>query len=60
MEYYGLEGDEAEVTINVANGHGSVQLNTIAIDQYPWTGYYLENLPISITAIPNPGFKFIG
>jgi len=60
MEYYGLEGNEAEVTINVANGHGSVQLNTIAIDQYPWTGYYLENLPISITATPNPGFKFVG
>ena len=59
MKEFGIDGTEAEVTIK-AIGDGDVQLNSIRIEEYPWTGYYLENLPISVKALPKPGYKFVG
>jgi hypothetical protein len=59
MTHYGLEGGEADITIK-GNGNGNVQINSITIKNYPWKGYYLENIPISLQAIPKPGYKFVG
>jgi len=47
------------VTLNVnpPNG-GKIKINTVDIDQFPWAGIYFDSVPITITAIPNPGFTF--
>ena len=29
-------------------------------DTFPWEGYYIEGVPVRITAIPNEGYKFVG
>lgn len=39
-------------------GAGTIHLNTITPDSLPWTGVYFNGNPITMTAIPAPGFKF--
>lgn len=41
-------------------GKGKVRVNSIYIDQYPWQGYYFENIPIQLEAIPDSGYKVNG
>jgi len=47
--------------------HGYLHINTIDVNEltpgvdskpYPWTGEYFQNVPITITAVPKPGYKF--
>jgi len=37
---------------------GRIEINTITPLTYPWTGIYFNGNPVTITAIPNPGFTF--
>jgi len=47
------------IQINVQPaGAGRIQLNSISPDTYPWDGIYFQGVPITITAIPNPGYTF--
>jgi hypothetical protein len=39
-------------------GSGRIEINTITPLSYPWTGVYYNGNPVSITAIPNPGYTF--
>ncbi len=47
--------------------HGYIKINTIEIlsttpgvpeNPYPWTGIYFKSIPITLKAIPKPGFVF--
>lgn len=68
-DYFSLTG-ETEVTVDVSDeAHGYVKLNTIDIlpatpgipeSPFPWQGTYFENVPITFTAVPYPGFAFTG
>ena len=40
-------------------GSGSVLLNTIIPQKYPFTGTYFKDVPIKLSAIPAPGYKFV-
>jgi len=40
-------------------GSGKVKINSVIPDKYPFTGYYFRNIPVKLTAIPSPGYKFI-
>ena len=37
---------------------GSIQLNTIQPEEYPWTGIYFDGVPVTMNAIPKAGFLF--
>lgn len=60
--------DDFEVMLDVSNqNHGYIKINTIDIlsstvgieeNPYPWTGTYFENIPISVTAVPEEGYMF--
>ncbi|MDZ7332890.1 MAG: CotH kinase family protein [candidate division KSB1 bacterium] len=39
---------------------GIVRLNSLRLTNFPWQGDYFQKVPIQITAIPNPGFRFVG
>lgn len=57
--YFGL-GDIVSVTISVNdNQGGKVKMNTITPDIYPFTGKYFKYIPVTISAIPEPGYKFV-
>ena len=50
---------QVTLTFNVSPaGAGRVQVSTIVPTSYPWTGVYFDGNPVTITAIPNPGFTF--
>ncbi|MDH5597542.1 MAG: CotH kinase family protein, partial [Cyclobacteriaceae bacterium] len=50
---------EHEIFIDIAEEHmGSVKLNTITINHSNWQGIYFEDVPITVTAIPNEGYTF--
>lgn len=38
---------------------GVIQLNSITVSTFPWSGKYFNNNTISLTAIAKPGYKFI-
>lgn len=68
-DFFGLDGT-ADVELDVAApGTGRIRINSLVIDEqtvgitgapYPWRGIYFENVPVTITAIPNPGYRFAG
>jgi hypothetical protein len=37
---------------------GSIQINSIAIRSFPWTGKYFSNVPITISFTPDIGYEF--
>jgi|GEM_PF-241706 len=39
-------------------GSGRIQISTITPTSLPWSGVYFNGNPVTITAIPNPGFTF--
>ncbi|WP_100333043.1 CotH kinase family protein [Bacillus alkalisoli] len=57
--------DKATITILTEIEGGTVQVNSIEIrtpgvvDPSNWTGHYFQGVPITITATPKPGYKFV-
>lgn len=39
-------------------GAGYIKINSIYTDVNTWTGVYYDGVPVTITAIPNPGYTF--
>lgn len=51
--------DYHEVTLQVNNPtHGQIKINSLNLDDAFWRGDYFENVPITIKAIPKPGYTF--
>jgi hypothetical protein len=58
QETFGLK-KQVPVTLNVVPaGAGKIKINTITVDDMPWAGIYFDSVPISITAVANPGYTF--
>jgi len=55
---FGLDG-QVEVTLNtIPEGSGKIKISTIIQDNLPWTGIYFKGNPVTITAMPSPGYEF--
>lgn len=52
---------QVDVTLNVSpDKSGNIKLNTITkLDSLPWTGVYFDGVPITMTATPVAGYKFL-
>jgi hypothetical protein len=37
-----------------------VQLNSLTIDTASWQGEYFDFIPVSLRAVPNEGYEFVG
>lgn len=58
-----LQGTLEEITISVNDElAGSIQINTITpeLKNGSWTGKYYTDYPVTLTAKPNWGYKFVG
>lgn len=62
-------GDQINLVLGISNRtEGYIELNSILIKEgtdginssspYPWSGVYFEAVPITLKAIPEPGYKF--
>ncbi len=59
QQRFGLPGT-FNVSVDVApSSSGTVLLNSIVPPSYPFPGVYFKNVPIKLTAIPKPGYKFV-
>ena len=58
--YFGINGMfNLNLSINNTEA-GSVQLNSLTIDTASWQGEYFDFIPVSLTAVPNEGYEFLG
>ena len=39
---------------------GRIEVNTISVSDFPWSGQYFTDYVTNITAFPEPGFVFVG
>lgn len=52
--------DQVNITLDVyPPGAGYIKISTIIPQDLPWTGVYFDGNPVTITAIPNPGYTFV-
>ncbi|MDQ3191161.1 MAG: CotH kinase family protein [Bacteroidota bacterium] len=55
---FNLKG-QVNVTLNTSPpGAGRIKISTIIPGSLPWNGIYYNGVPVTISAIPNPGFTF--
>ncbi len=58
--YFGINGMfDLNLSINNTEA-GSVQLNSLTIDTASWQGEYFDFIPVSLRAVPNEGYEFVG
>ncbi len=50
---------QVDITLEVnPPGAGYIKINTIYPESLPWTGVYFDGVPVTITAVANPGYSF--
>lgn len=60
LDRFNLNGMQ-QVTVSISDQQGGkIKLNTLSISENSWSGMYFQNVPITITAIPNEGYIFAG
>ena len=60
IDYFNLSGKVTEVTVSQTDDvKGVIKVNTIYPKGKAWKGYYISDVPISVEAIPNEGYRFV-
>ncbi len=71
LDVFGLSGTST-ISLDVSDpAHGKLRINSIVVDEdtpglpdpeqpYPWSGIYFQGVPVTITALPEPGYRFAG
>ncbi len=61
MQSFFSLGANVAVAVNAAPAEGgTVRVNRLVVDSFPWTGSYYAGLPLTLTAEPMPGYRFAG
>lgn len=63
VDEFDVTGTLENVTLKVNDmDGGTIKLNTVVPDlsKTVWTGQYYTDYPITVTAVPNDGYKFVG
>jgi len=47
------------ITVLADSIAGSVQLNSLKLTKFPWSGSYFQEVPVLLTAIPKAGHRFL-
>jgi hypothetical protein len=47
------------VTVNTDSIAGTIQMNSLKLTRFPWKGSYFPDVPVTLTAIPNAGYRFL-
>lgn len=57
---FGLQPTQV-ISLDVPDStQGKIQINTRIIKNYPWSGQYFPEIPVTLTARPEPGHQFTG
>lgn len=53
-------GADVKLTVDVNDSKaGYIEVNSLTIKKFNWSGIYFKNVPVSIRAIARPGYKFV-
>lgn len=59
QDYFGLSGKaNLKLKMNLVDA-GSIKINSIRVDDKNWEGIYFKDVPVQLTAIPAPGYRFV-
>jgi hypothetical protein len=58
VQTLGLSG-LANVTLD-SDGPGAIDIGSLELEDLPWSGTYFQDIPMRITAVPQPGYRFSG
>jgi hypothetical protein len=47
------------ITVNTDSVAGTIQLNSLKLKSFPWKGSYFPDVPVTLTAMPNAGYRFL-
>jgi len=47
------------ITFRADSTQGLIQLNSLKLTNFPWKGAYFPDVPVTITAIPLAGYRFV-
>jgi hypothetical protein len=60
IECFGLDGLQQLTLAPPVAGRGSVAVNDLVLEGLPWQGVYFQGLPLKLSAVPSPGYRFAG
>jgi hypothetical protein len=49
-----------KVTLLAGAGEGEITINTVTPGNLPWEGIYFTGIPVTVRAVPSPGYVFFG
>ena len=58
-DYFGLADTVTVTFVTSLTESGSIHLNSLDLDTFPWTGTYFTDVPVTVTALPNLGYRFV-
>jgi hypothetical protein len=58
-DYFHLAGT-ARLDLGIASGSGRIRVNSVVPGGLPWSGVYFKGVPVTLTALPDPGYRFAG
>ena len=47
------------ITVRADLTQGNIQLNSLQLTKFPWRGSYFQEVPVSLTAMPKAGYRFV-
>jgi len=60
-DFFNLNIKETTLKLKIfPESSGNIKINSIIIEDSDWVGTYFEDIPITLIAESNPGFKFLG
>lgn len=60
VESFDLKGATQLTFLPPVEGSGHVAVNGLPVQDLPWQGVYFQGIPVQITAVPAPGYRFAG
>ncbi len=58
QSFFALSPPESLSIVDLDTDAGSVVVNSLTIDTANWSGQYFAEIPVTVTAEPNPGYTF--
>ena len=53
-------GKDVRITLDANDSKaGYIQLNSLTLKNFPWSGTYFSKVPVSLRAVARPGYKFV-
>ncbi len=56
---FGLPNGLGRLNLNANAEGGKIKVNSIVPEKYPWSGRYFIDNPVTLTAVPNAGYRFV-